>query len=211
MEKKTKPADRTTRASSLRKPHSADTRTSGRMTRSRTTPVVSDEANGTRGDEFRTLFIDELKDIYWVEKHLVKSLSKLSKKTTSSELREAFENHREETEKQVQRLEQVFELIGETAKAKKCKGMIGLTDEADDIISETENNTYTRDAGLIIAIQKIEHYEIATYGSLATLARTMGMNEIVGLLEQTLDEEKKTDKLLTQIAESFVNEEATVE
>jgi ferritin-like metal-binding protein YciE len=123
-------------------------------------------------------------------------------------LQKAFETHAQQTQQQVERLEQVFAALGKKAQAKKCEAMEGLSREADDIISETQKGTKTRDVGLIMAAQKVEHYEIATYGSLATLAATMGNQQIKQLLGQTLEEEKQTDELLTQIAESHVNAEA---
>jgi ferritin-like metal-binding protein YciE len=157
------------------------------------------------------LFQDELKDIYWAEKHLAKNLSKLAKGATSPDLKAAFEKHQVETEGQVTRLEQVFEAIGETASAKKCQAMDGLIKEAKELLEDTEEGTMTRDAALISAAQKVEHYEIASYGTLKTLAGVLGYKEAVSLLEQTLAEEKKTDELLTQIAESSVNELASRE
>src|SRR5437868_3337832 len=116
---------------------------------------------------FHDLFIDGLKDMYWAEKQLVKSLPKLIKASTTDPLKNAIQDHLQETEEQVKKLERVFELIGEKAQAKKCDAMQGLVDEAGNIIAETEKETYTRDAALIMAAQKVEHYEIATYGSLA--------------------------------------------
>jgi ferritin-like metal-binding protein YciE len=151
------------------------------------------------------LFQDELKDIYWAEKHLVKNLPKLAKGATSAELKTAFEKHLAETEGHVARLEQVFDAIGEKASAKKCQAMDGLVKEAKELLEDTEEGTMTRDAALISAAQKVEHYEMASYGTLKTLAGTLGYSEAVDLLEQTLAEEKKTDQLLTQIAESSVN------
>jgi len=151
------------------------------------------------------LFIDELKDIYWAEQNLVKALPKMAKAATSDELRSAIEEHLEETENHVSRLENVFDSIDEKAEAKKCEAMAGLIKEGDEIVAETEEGTFTRDAGIISAAQKIEHYEIASYGTLRTLANVLGYSEAVDLLEATLKEEKKADSLLTQIAESGVN------
>jgi ferritin-like metal-binding protein YciE len=152
-----------------------------------------------------SFFTDELKDIYWAEKKLVKSLPKLQKAATNEELKTAFAEHLEQTKEHVARIEQVFELLGETARAKKCEAMDGLTKEAESVIEDTEEGTSTRDVGLIIAAQKAEHYEIATYGGLVQLANTLGLEEISGLLQSTLDEEKETDQALTDIAESKVN------
>ncbi|TKK65661.1 ferritin-like domain-containing protein [Ilyomonas limi] len=156
-------------------------------------------------------FVDGLKDIYWAEKNLVKALTKMGKKATSEELKNAFEKHRTQTEEQVKRLEQVFDIIGTKAVAKKCEAMEGLIKEANEIIEQTEDNTMTRDAALIIAAQKAEHYEIASYGGLAQLAKTLGKNDAANILAQTLQEEKDTDELLTQIAERNINVEAAQE
>ena len=123
-------------------------------------------------------FKDEIKDIYWAEKHLVKTLPKMAKAATSPELKEAFTNHLEETKVHVERLEQVFELLEEKAQAKKCDAMEGITKEGDGIIEETETGTATRDVGLILAGQKVEHYEIATYGGLVQLARNLGRDDV---------------------------------
>lgn len=160
--------------------------------------------------KFHKLFVDELKDIYWAEKHLVKALPKMQKAATTEELKNAFADHLEVTKGQVGRLEQVFELLEMKAQAKKCEAMEGLVQEAQELIEEEEKSVVL-DAGLIIAAQKVEHYEIAAYGSLRTLANHMGHTDVAELLEQTLAEEKETDELLTQIAESSVNEEAMSE
>lgn len=159
----------------------------------------------------KEFFIDELKDIYWAEKHLVKTLPKMKKAATSSELQKAFETHLEQTETHVTRLEQVFEMLGEKAVAKKCEAMAGITEEGEGIISETEKGTATRDVGLIFAGQKVEHYEIATYGGLAQLAKTLGLQQASEILGTTLGEEKDTDQLLTKIAEDHINYEAKTE
>jgi len=156
-------------------------------------------------------FVDSLKDIYWAEKHLVKALNKMQKNATSQDLKSAFEEHRTVTEQHVQRLEQAFEQLGLKASAKKCEAMAGLTTEAEDIMEETKDDTMTRDAALIMAAQKVEHYEIATYGGIVTLAKTLGHTEVADLLAQTLQEEKDTDAKLTQIAESTINVEAAEE
>jgi len=161
--------------------------------------------------EFHEFFVDELKDIYWAEKHLVKALPKMQKAATSDELAAAFEKHTLETQEHIGRLEQIFELLGEKAAAKKCDAMAGLLEEATGIIEDTEKNTMIRDAGLILAAQKVEHYEIATYGTLRTFAENMGHTEVQNLLQQTLDNEKETDIALTQAAESFINQEAAAE
>jgi ferritin-like metal-binding protein YciE len=161
--------------------------------------------------KFHQLFLDQLKDMYWAEKALVKALGKMQKAATSEELADAILTHQEQTREQVSRLERVFESLGQTAKAKKCPAMEGLIEEGQEVIEDTEEDSAVRDAGLIICSQKIEHYEIASYGSLRTLASKMGHEEAVQLLEQTLNEEKETDVILTQLAESSINEEAAAE
>jgi ferritin-like metal-binding protein YciE len=151
------------------------------------------------------LFLDELRDIYWAEKHLTKAMPRLRKACTSQELGEAFDRHLVETEEQIRRIEEVFELLGEKARAVKCEAMDGLVREAQELISELPKGSMVRDAGLIISAQKVEHYEIAAYGSLVQLAKTMGKTEVAQVLAQTLEEEKRTDQLLTQLAESGIN------
>ena len=159
----------------------------------------------------KELFTDELKDIYWAEKQLVKSLKKMSEAATSEELQQAFTTHRQQTEVHLERLDRVFESIGEKASAKKCEAMVGLTKEAEELIEDTDEGTEVRDVALISAAQKVEHYEIATYGTLKTLAGVLEFGEAQTLLNETLAEEKETDALLTQIAEGFVNEAAKSE
>jgi ferritin-like metal-binding protein YciE len=166
---------------------------------------------GADDSMLREFFVEELKDIYYAEKHIAKTLPRMKKAATSPALQEAFENHRVMTLEQVARLEQVFELLGEKAKGKKCEAIEGITKEGEGIIEETEKGTATRDVGLILAAQKVEHYEISTYGGLAQLARTLGIEEVAGLLAQTLEEEKQTDLLLTGIAENSVNYQAADE
>jgi len=146
-----------------------------------------------------------LKDMYWAEKHLVDALGEMQQAATSEELKEAFEDHQYQTRKHISRLEKVFSLMGEEAVAKKCEAMEGLTKEAKAMMGETKEGSMTRDAALIIAAQKIEHYEIASYGSLVQVALTMEHNQAAEILEKTLWEEEDTDKLLTQVAESYVN------
>lgn len=153
------------------------------------------------------LFEEELKDIYWAEKALTKAIPKMIKKATSEDLIEALENHLEETEGQVQRCEQIFELLGKSAQAKKCEAMDGLITEAEDIMSESDEGVM-RDAGIISAAQKVEHYEIASYGTLRQFAKTLGLTEIADLLEETLNEEKNADETLTSVAESAINVKA---
>lgn len=161
--------------------------------------------------KFHDLFVEELKDIYWAESHLVKALPKMSKAATSPELTKAIEKHHKETEGQIERLHKVFESIDAKASGKKCQAMAGLLEEAEEILGDTEKDSSVRDAGIIIASQKIEHYEIASYGCLAALAKKMGHTEAAKLLHQTLEEEKSADSLLTKIAEEHVNEDASEE
>jgi|SRR5450432_272743 ferritin-like metal-binding protein YciE len=156
-------------------------------------------------------FHGEIKDIYWAEKHLLKAIPKMSKAATSPELKEAFNNHLEETRGHVERLDQVFELLGARPQAKKCEAMEGITKEGDSIVEETEAGTATRDVGLILAGQKVEHYEISTYGGLVQLARNLGHDDIAEILKTTLDEEKTADETLTGIAEENVNYTAAQE
>lgn len=158
------------------------------------------------------LFVNELRDIYWAEKHIVKNLPKMVKAATSQDLRSALEEHLGQTENQVDRLEEVFQLIDKRAVGKRCEGMDGLVEEAKDKIEETDKGTMTRDAGLIASAQKIEHYEIAAYGTLKTLAAVLNLDEqVVDLLDETLEEEKSADMKLTEIAEGHINENAREE
>jgi len=161
--------------------------------------------------EFHKFFVDELQDIYWAEKHLVKALPKMQKAATSPELAACFEKHTMETQQHIDTLEQVFTLLDEKATAKKCDAMEGLVEEAKGVMEDTVKGTMTRDAGLILSAQKVEHYEIATYGTLRTLANNMGHTQVVKLLQQTLDNEKETDVALTKVAESFINQQAAAE
>ncbi|HNP21683.1 MAG TPA: ferritin-like domain-containing protein [Panacibacter sp.] len=156
-------------------------------------------------------FVDELKDIYWAEKHLTKAIPKMQKAASSPELQQAFADHLSQTQEHVRRLEQVFEMLEEKAVAKKCDAMAGIVEEGQGVIEDTEEGTPTRDVALILAGQKVEHYEIATYGGLRQLAVTMGHDEVASVLEQTLNEEKETDALLTSIAENNINYEAAEE
>jgi ferritin-like metal-binding protein YciE len=162
----------------------------------------SKENNQPMLDKF---FMVMLKDIYWAEKHLVETLPEMQEAATTDALQDAFEDHLLATQKHVSRLEKVFRLMGKEPETKKCEAMSGLVEEAKSIIKETKEGTMTRDVGLIIAAQKVEHYEIATYGSMVQLARTMDKDEIASLLEKTLWEEEDADQHLTQIAESSVN------
>lgn len=166
---------------------------------------------GEGNTQLEKLFTDSLKDIYWAEKALTKALPKMQKAATTPELQTAIEEHLGQTMEQVSRLEQAFELLGEKAQAKKCEAMEGLIKEGQSVIEETEDGSMTRDVGIIMAAQKVEHYEIASYGSLVTLAQTLGKNDVADLLATTLEEEKDTDANLTEIAESKINWEAEQE
>lgn len=154
--------------------------------------------------ELRDFFIDSLKDIYWAENALVNALPKMAANATAASLSSAILAHLDQTKNQVTRLEQVFELLGQKAEGKKCEAMSGLLKEGDSILEETELGA-VRDAGIIAASQKIEHYEIATYGTLSAFAKTLGENEAAKLLTQTLTEEKEADCLLNDIALNVVN------
>jgi ferritin-like metal-binding protein YciE len=156
-------------------------------------------------------FLDMLKDIYYAEQQLIKAIPKMEAAATTEELKEAFNDHLHQTQKHVKRLEKVFALLGKKAEGKKCEAIEGLTKEADDIINETNEGTMTRDAALIIAAQKVEHYEIATYGGLVQLAITMKLKEAADILDTTLMEEEDTDQLLTEIAENHINMDAEQE
>ena len=167
--------------------------------------AVKAKSNAAEG--LRELFVDSLKDIYWAEKALTKALPKMAKNATSENLVKAINDHLAVTQEQVTRLEKVFSLVGEKAVAKKCDAMEGLIKEGESIMEETEVGA-VRDAGIIAASQKIEHYEIATYGTLAAFATTLGEDDAVLLLEKTLAEEKEADNLLTEAAYNTINFDA---
>ncbi len=177
----------------------------------KTTPRKKKSSPKPSDGRLEDFFKDELKDIYWAEKHLVKTLPKMHKAATTEELKNAFMDHLEATKGHVTRLENVFKLLGEKPVAKKCDAMEGITKEGASIIEDTDAGTATRDVGLILAGQKVEHYEISTYGGLAQLARTLYRDDIAEILELTLAEEKEADELLTTVAESHVNYEAAAE
>jgi ferritin-like metal-binding protein YciE len=161
-------------------------------------------------DSLEELMHGELKDIYDAEKQLTKALPKLARKASAMELRDAFTAHLRETEQHVERLEQIFDQLGLPARGKKCEGMQHLIAEGNAMISEAEDDA-ARDAVMIAAAQKVEHYEIATYGTIRTWATLLGKRDIAAMLEDTLEEEKAADQKLTGIAESFVNEAAAEE
>ncbi|NOJ42913.1 YciE/YciF ferroxidase family protein [Bradyrhizobium australiense] len=157
--------------------------------------------------DLNELFLDTLKDIYYAEKQILKALPKMAKAATSDKLRAAFEKHHEETEEQVERLEEIFELLGKAARGKKCEAIEGIIDEGKDIM-EQYADTPALDAGLLAAAQAVEHYEISRYGTLKAWAAKLNNPQAVKLIDQTLAEEKKTDETLTKIAETAVNYEA---
>lgn len=159
----------------------------------------------------QNFFLTSLQELYWSETHLVNVLDSMSKAATTPQLQEAFIQHKEETSRHKQRLEEVFALLAVAPQPERCVGLQGLFDEGWQVIDETESGTAQRDVALIIAAQKVEHYEIATYGSLITLASTMGLKEVADILIPTLKEEKETDSILTTIAESGINAGATQE
>lgn len=154
----------------------------------------------------RETFLEELADIYDAERQLIKALPKMAKAAENDQLREGFEEHLQQTEEHARRVEQVFEHFGEKAKAKRCKAMLGLLEEGQELIKEKAG-----DAALICAAQKVEHYEIAAYGSLKSWAEVLDENDAAELLDQTLEEEKETDQKLTEVAEEVVNEEESQE
>jgi ferritin-like metal-binding protein YciE len=161
-------------------------------------------------ESLQELYLEQLKDIYDAENQLLKALPKMAKQATNEELKAAFEQHLEQTQEQVSRLDQVFEELGEKAKGHKCKAMQGLIEEGKELM-EQDADEDVMDAGLICAAQKIEHYEIATYGCLRTYAEMLGFDDQADLLQESLDEEKDTDESLTELAVSCINLEAESE
>lgn len=164
-----------------------------------------------KDSKLKAFFVHQLQDIYWAEKKLVKTLPKLREAATLQQLRDAFGTHQIETEKHIARIEQVFNMIGEEPRATKCAAITGIVNEGEDIMDETDKGTAQRDVGLIFAGQKAEHYEIATYGGLRSLAVTLGYSDAAELLRQTLEEEKAADTKLTSIAKNHVNYQAARE
>jgi ferritin-like metal-binding protein YciE len=157
--------------------------------------------------DLNDLFYETLKDIFHAEKQILKALPKMARAANSDELRQAFETHREETQGQVERLQRVFEIFGKRATSKTCHAILGLIEEGQEVMEEFKDSE-ALDAGLLAAAQAVEHYEISRYGTLRAWAQQLGLDEAAQLLEETLEEEKKTDQLLTEIAESSANEEA---
>ena len=160
-------------------------------------------------DTLRKLYVEELKDLYSAEKQILQALPRMAKKATNPQLKAGFEEHARQTEEQVKRLDRIFEGLGKSSRGKKCKGMEGLIEEGKEVMQE-DMDEETRDAALIAAAQKVEHYEMAGYGTVRTYAQLLGENEAARLLQQTLDEEGATDKKLTALAEA-INVEAMEE
>lgn len=183
--------------------------TAAKTTASKTSSKSAAKTPAKKGaaKELKDLFEDSLKDIYWAEKALVKALPTMMKNATDEKLKTAIENHLAETKTQVERLEECFKALGKKAQAKKCDAMQGLLDEGKSIIEETKPGT-VRDAGIIAAAQKVEHYEIATYGTLAAFAKVLNEEECLKYLLETLNEEKNCDELLTKVADTNLNSKA---
>ena len=161
-------------------------------------------------ETLQDVYIEELRDLYDAEQQLLKALPKMAKASSSEELQEAFEKHLEQTKTHVDRLEEVFEEIGEKPKGKTCKAMKGLIEEGSEILHEDREESVI-DAGIIVAAQKVEHYEIAGYGSVRTFAQLLGKDRSADLLQRTLDEESEANEVLNKLAEDIVNPEALME
>lgn len=178
---------------------------------SNTGKAADSNGNNNNTSYLEKFFINQVKDMYYAEQQLVKALAEMQEASSTEELEDAFEDHGKQTARHIKRLEKVFKLIGIAPATKKCEAIEGLIQEARGIIKETKEGTATRDAALIIAAQKIEHYEIATYGSLLQLALTMDLGRAAELFEKTLEEEEETDRSLTMIAETYINVQAEQE
>lgn len=191
----------------------ADAASSSSQKKTATTSVDNAKVNKNdmKSSSLHKFFVSALKDIYFAENAIIEALTEMQNAATTEELKEAFEDHQLQTQKHISRLEKVFRLIDETPEQKECKAIKGIIEEGQEIIKSTEEGSMTRDAALIIAAQKVEHYEIATYGGLAQLAITMGHDKAADLLEKTLQEEEDTDYDLTEIAETFINFDAEQE
>ncbi|RYJ45147.1 ferritin-like domain-containing protein [Flavobacterium beibuense] len=188
-------------------------KTATKTTAKKNTPAKNAAAGKVKSksiaaEALHDLYIDSLKDIYWAEKALLKALPKMAKNATTKSLSDTIESHMTETEGQIERLEKVFELAGKKASGKKCEAMAGLLKEGEDILESTEPGA-VRDAGIIAAAQKVEHYEIATYGTLCAFAKTLGYDEAAKILHESLMEEKAADQKLTDNAYNKINFEAT--
>jgi len=186
------------------------TQSNGNGSAKRTTASGSN-GRESQGSLLEKFFTDQLKDIYYAEQQLLKALPRMGQASTTEELEDAFNDHLRQTERHVKRLDKVFQILAKNPEGKKCEAMDGLIRESETIINETKQGSMTRDAALIIAAQKVEHYEIATYGGLVQLALTMGLTRCADLLDKTLLEEEDTDALLTDIAENYINIQAEEE
>ncbi|REC44229.1 YciE/YciF ferroxidase family protein [Chryseobacterium pennipullorum] len=168
-------------------------------------------SSAEKSSSLKKFFVDSLKDIHYAEEAIIEALTKMQEAATTEELKDAFEDHQLQTKKHVSRLQKVFGLIGEKPEKKKCEAIEGIIKEGEEIIKSTKEGSMTRDAALIIAAQKVEHYEIASYGGLVQLAITLGHDKAAELLERTLEEEEDTDYNLTEIAETHINLDAEQE
>ncbi len=180
------------------------------MVTKKTAQDANTKRRSMKSSQLMELFEEQLKDIYWAEKALIKALPKMAKKASDDDLVKALDEHLAETVEHQNRLEQVFKLIGKTAKGKKCEAMAGLIEEGEEIMKDTEDGPM-RDAGIIAAAQKVEHYEIATYGTLRQFAETLGLKDVEKLLATTLEEEKAADQKLSKVATTAINVDAADE
>lgn len=171
-------------------------------------PTPAEVGGAGMYSQLEKLLINSIKDIYWAESQLIKTLPTMRDNATTAELKMIIQEHIMQTEDHVKRLEEIFTLLGQTPEGKKCEAMAGLIKEGQTIVEETTAGTMSRDAAIIMAAQKVEHYEIATYGSLLEFARTLGLKQVAGLLNATLDEEKQADQGLTLIAQTGINWDA---
>lgn len=176
-----------------------------------TTATVATKAKTTAKSPFEEFFIDQIRDIYWAEKNIVKGLKHMCRAATTPQLVEAFERHEQSSQRQIEIVEQIFEVMGVKPRAKKCEAMEGLLKEAESAIEDTDADSMVRDAALIMAAQKIEHYEIASYGTLRALACHLSEDRVRPMIEEILSDEKSTDQLLTKIAEKYINQSASEE
>ncbi len=180
-------------------------------TQTSSNPKFTTKTNPQAEPALVELFKDGIMDLYWAENHLVKKLPTMIEAASSKKLKQTISTHLEETKAHVGRLEEIFKLLEEQPLGKKCDAMEGLTMEGEEIIESTEAGTATRDVGIIFASQKVEHYEIASYGTLTQLAATLGLSDIANILAQILAEEKNADELLTEVAENDINYQASQE
>lgn len=205
--KKTDSKEKSSKSKDSKSAKSNDSKASSK----KTTPAKKGKLKAADENALKDFLVDELKDIYFAEHEIMEGLTKMKAAATSKKLKKAIDLHYNQTEVQIARLEEAFGLFDEKPSKKKCEAIIGILKEGDDILEDTEEGTMTRDAAIIIASQKVEHYEIATYGSLAELARTIDRDDVAEILEATLSEEKETDVSLTILAVDKINEEAAQE